>query len=132
MKELITQKILTIEEIQKTIDETENYKLLKVFKKEVNILKELIKKYKTEIESKKVIYMQTHEDKQKYYLEDGSVYVNGDKFKYLYNIKDGSVTYQFNNGQLERTFACGFKEIRYADGSIVIKMNDKTQEIIKD
>lgn len=132
MKELIKQKIRIIEEIQKISDETLNYKIFIALKNEINSLKELIEKYKMEIQSKKVVYIQTLDNKQKYYLEDGSSYVVGSKFKYLYNSKDGSVMYQFSNGQIEKTLANGFKEIRYPDGSILIKFNDKTQEIIKE
>ena len=47
------------------------------------------------------------------------------EYRYLYNFKSKTITYEFENGQIERTFVNGMKEIRKSDGSIVIKTNAK-------
>lgn len=132
MKETIQQKINLIEKLKKKIDESQNYQLFDILKKEIDELKFLMKAFKASLQSKRVIYLQKSENKKKYFLEDGSTFVIGSNCKYLYDTSDNSMTYEFSNGQIEKTFKSGIKEIRYPNGAIAIKYEDKTYEIVKE
>jgi len=81
---------------------------------------------------KRVKTKEETESKVKYVLSDGSVYVihKTKRYKYLYDAGTGVMTYEFSNGQIERTFPAGIKEIRGTDGKIVIKNAEKEYDVV--
>lgn len=87
--------------------------------------------YQMLLDSKKVINTERKRDKTRYFLKDGSTYVVGRNYKYLYDAKTRIITYEFANGQVERTFPTGVKEIRHSDGSIVVRCGEKDYDLIQ-
>lgn len=103
-----------------------------MIKGEIESLKSQIQAYNTTLKSKEVVGKEEKPSKTRYYLKDGSVYViKGKEYKYLYDANTKIVTYEFANGQIERTFENGIKEIRRKDGTIVIKSGLKEFEFIE-
>lgn len=80
-----------------------------------------------------MVHEEHNKGKTRYYLHDGSTYVvsKNNKYKYLYDAKSRIITYEFDNGQIERTFPNGLKEIRYKDGSITIKNGSREYDYIR-
>ena len=108
--------------------ETENDGL-SVVEGEVAKLAGLVAQYRDAQGDKKVVRRDFSGGKSRYFLKDGSVYVtHGSKYRYLYDARSKVITYEFANGQIERTFPCGLKEIRCTDGSIVIKTDANDYE----
>ncbi|RVD91902.1 hypothetical protein TUBRATIS_16220 [Tubulinosema ratisbonensis] len=121
-----------IEQLLSRIDRNESG-LKDLLKEEIENLKVLHIEYKKCLEEKKVIYEDRQPCKTRYFLKDGSTYVVDLKgnYKYLYDNKNRSITYHFNNGQIEKTFSNGIKEIRYPDGSVCIKFGEKDYDLYK-
>ncbi|EJW05389.1 hypothetical protein EDEG_00053 [Edhazardia aedis USNM 41457] len=129
MEEKLKDRINFIESI---FSKMENKKsLIDVLKEEIRKLKALNLEYKAILNNKKVVHFDKKKGKTRYYLSDGSTYVINKHYKYLYDSNTKIITYEFENGQIERTFPCGLKEIRYNDGNIVIKNGDKDYEYIQ-
>lgn len=105
--------------------------LIKILKEEIEKLKSLNNEYQLFLESKKVVHKDGKGSKTRYYLKDGSTYVVGKNYRYLYDAKTKTITYEFLNGQIERTFQNGIKEIRHNDGSITIRNGEKDYETIE-
>lgn len=122
----IHEKMKHIENILSKVENGELVSVVSVLQEEIKTLRNLTEEYKTIIEGKKVMKQEESGTKTRYYLKDGSVYVvKGKEYRYLYDTKTKIVTYQFENGQIERTFENGLKEIRQPDGSITIKSGVK-------
>jgi hypothetical protein len=82
-----------------------------------------------------VVRKEDGRNKTRYYLRDGSIYVirkGRGSYRYLYDSQTRTVTYEFKNGQVERTFDGGIKEIRRKTGEIVIKcgINDYEYAVV--
>lgn len=105
--------------------------MTEVLKEEISKLKKLNEQYKVFLSSKNVIHRDKKRDKTRYYLKDGSTYVIGKNYRYLYDVRTKIITYEFGNGQVERTFSNGLKEIRHSDGTITIKNGEKDYEFIE-
>lgn len=97
---------------------------------ELTRLRQLNDEYQIMINTKKVVHTTSSGTKTRYYLKDGSSYVIGKNYRYLYDANSKSVTYEFDNGQIERTFSNGLKEIRRPDGSIIIRDGPKEYEYL--
>lgn len=130
MNILAKDKIAFIESLLTKMDQ-KKASVIDILKDEINKLKKLNNEYETFLQSKKVIHTDKNRNKTRYYLQDGSTYVVSKKCRYLYDAKSRVITYEFENGQVERTFPCGLKEIRHNDGSITIKTGSKDYECIK-
>ena len=108
------------------LENRENVSPIAILEEEIKLLKELNAKHSEDLQNKKVVKKEEGLTKTRYYLKDGSVYVvKGKDFRYLYDSKSKIITYEFESGQIERTFSGGLKEIRRKDGSIVIKNGQK-------
>lgn len=124
-------KINYIEELLSKLENHEAPSILEIIKNELNSLRKLADEHKIKSEEKKVIGREDKEGRTRYFLKDGSVYVvKGRKYRYLYDAKSKIVTYEFENGQIERTFENGVKEIRRKDGSIVVKTGSKDYDFL--
>ncbi|KCZ79378.1 hypothetical protein H312_03232 [Anncaliia algerae PRA339] len=121
-----------IEQLLSKIEKNDT-NIKEILRDEIERLKILHIEYKQNLESKKVIHEEKQPLKTRYFLKDGSTYVVDSKgnYKYLYDNKNRSITYHFTNGQIEKTFENGIKEIRYPDGSICIKFGDKDYDFYK-
>lgn len=104
--------------------------LVELLKREIEKLKELNNEYKQSLDSKKVIHKEVTKNKVRYYLQDGSTYVIRDKYRYLYDSKTKVITYEFNNGQIEKSYPSGIKEIRFSDGSIIVKSDNREYDVL--
>lgn len=104
--------------------------IIDLLKEEIEKLKNLNTEYKLFLESKKVVHTDKNKGKTRYYSKDGSTYVIGKNYRYLYDVRSKIVTYEFSNGQVERTFPGGLKEIRHCDGSVSIRNGDRDYEFI--
>lgn len=115
------------------MDNNKNTSLVDVLKDEIVKLRSLNVEYKEMIERKKVVHTDHMRHKTRYYLKDGSTYVVDARksFRYLYDSKSKTITYEFPNGQVEKTFEGGIKEIRHPDGSITIRHGDKDYDFYK-
>ncbi|KAM0677118.1 hypothetical protein BDAP_002279 [Binucleata daphniae] len=102
-----------------------------ILKEEIKKLKKLNLEYENLLDSKKVMHTDKNKYKTRYFLRDGSTYVVSKNCRYLYDAKSKIITYEFDNGQIERTFPCGLKEIRHTDGSITIRNGGKDYDCIK-
>lgn len=122
-------KINYIEELLSKLENHEAPSIVEIIKKELVCLRKMAEEHRKQSEEKKVIGREDKEGRTRYFLKDGSVYViKGRKYRYLYDAKSKIVTYEFENGQIERTFESGIKEIRRKDGSIVVKTGEKDYE----
>ncbi|EOB15488.1 hypothetical protein NBO_3g0039 [Nosema bombycis CQ1] len=131
MRQLLKFKLDYINTLMDKIESKKKTSLVDILREEIEKLKKLNSEYKDALDSKKVIHKEVHPNKVRYYLKDGSTYViRNNKYKYLYDNKTKIMTYEFSNGQIERTMPYGIKEIRYPDGSIVIKSDEKEYEVI--
>ncbi|WUR04199.1 uncharacterized protein VNE69_07265 [Vairimorpha necatrix] len=130
MLKTIKEKINSINRLMEKIESNKKPSIIELLKKEIEKLKELNNEYKDILDSKKVIHKEITNKKVRYYLQDGSTYVIRDKYRYLYDSKTKVITYEFDNGQIERSYPSGIKEIRFVDGSIIIKKDNKEYDVI--
>lgn len=122
----ILEKITYIDNLLGKLENKDIVTINSILQEEIDRLRTQIAEYKLSIENKEVIEKEECPSKIRYYLKDGSVYVVKNKeYKYLYDAATKVVTYEFENGQIERTFESGLKEIRRSDGSIIIKSSPK-------
>lgn len=132
MQENIKEKIECIDTLMKRIEEKRNVSVVDILKEEILKLRKLNEEYKGFLESKRVVHKDQFHHKTRYYLKDGSTYVVKDnQYRYLYDARTKIITYEFSNGQIEKTFPLGLKEIRHPDGTITIKNGSKDHEYIK-
>lgn len=125
-QEIIEEKIKTIESLI-NLTKTPSLQLLSLIKNEIETLKNLQKNMPKS--KKKVAHTERKLTKTRYHLEDGSTFVtsNDGSYKYFFDATSKSITYEFGNGQIERTFPNGVKEIRYSDGSVYVKIGADTE-----
>lgn len=133
MERQIKQKINLLDALIRKMENKQKISLIQILRNEVAKLKELNQEYKRMINEKKVVHEEQNKGRTRYYLNDGSTYVvSADKkYRYLYDAKSRIITYEFENGQVERTFPNGLKEIRYSDGSIAVRNGNKEYDYIK-
>lgn len=115
------------------MDDPKRQSLIDILKNEILKLKKLNNEYKQLLTDKKIINKEKSKNIVRYHLNDGSTYVinHTKKYKYLFDNKTKIITYEFENGQIERTFPNGIKEIRYADGSIGIRHGNNDYDYIR-
>jgi hypothetical protein len=122
----VVLKMKYIEELLTRLENREPPSIIALLKNEMEQLRLQVNVIKSQGEDKKVVGKEETLNKTRYYLKDGSVYVvKGREYKYLYDSKTKVVTYEFDNGQIERTFQNGIKEIRKKDGTVIIKTGPK-------
>lgn len=133
MRDQIKQKIFLINALIQKMENKNKISLITILKNEISKLKELNNEYKAIINEKKIVHEEKTKGKIRYHLSDGSTYVisNDKKFRYLFDIKTRIITYEFENGQIERTFPNGIKEIRYPDGSVGVRHGNKEYDYLK-
>lgn len=132
MQENIKEKIQCIDALMERIGNNKEVSVIDVLKEEIYKLRKLNEEYKGILEAKKVVHKDQLQNKTRYYLKDGSTYVvRNNQYRYLYDAKIKVITYEFCNGQIEKTFPLGLKEIRYPDGTITIKNGPKDHDYIK-
>lgn len=132
MQESIKEKIDSIDALMRRVDGNTNISVVDILKEEIVKLRRLNEEYRKILEDKKVVHKDQAQGKTRYYLRDGSTYVvKGNQYRYLYDAKTKVITYEFSNGQVEKTFPLGLKEIRHPDGSITIKSGSRDHEYIK-
>ncbi|KAI5179656.1 hypothetical protein NEOKW01_0119 [Nematocida sp. AWRm80] len=133
MESTLRNKLNSIDNLIALINNKDT-NLLELLRKEINTLKRMNKEYQERLQNKKIKSKEQLQNKIKYTLNDGSIYINNTakKYKYLYDSKTNIITYEFSNGQIERTFPIGIKEIRTPDGKIVIKTEENEYEILKE
>ncbi|KAL6122783.1 hypothetical protein NUSPORA_00040 [Nucleospora cyclopteri] len=124
-KSLIKAKIELLDELITKMENKENLDITDVLKREIMELKAMNEGYVTGKNAKLVINSERGKNKTRFFLKDGSTYVVTNKgindYKYLFDATTKTITYEFGNGQIERTFKNGLKEIRMPDGRIYIK-----------
>lgn len=124
-------KMKYVEELLSKLENHEAPSVTALLKEELAQLRQHVADLKLQSEEKKVVGKEESTGRVRYYLKDGSVYVvKGREYRYLYDAKSKVVTYEFENGQIERTFENGLKEIRKKDGSLVIKTGPKEFDYI--
>lgn len=127
----ILVKMKYIEELLTKVENHEAPSILTIIKNELIELKKAAEEQKKRCEEKKVIGKEEKMGRTRYFLKDGSAYVvKGRNYRYLYDSKSKVVTYEFENGQIERTFENGIKEIRRSDGTVIIKTGQKEYEFM--
>lgn len=130
--ENIRIKMNYIDSLLSRLENNENVSVITILQDELDCLKKQISEQNQDLLDKTVVGKEEKSLKSRYYLKDGSVYViKPNEYKYLYDSKSKIVTYVFENGQIERTFDNGIKEIRRKDGTIVIKTSPKEFDYIK-
>jgi len=132
MEEVLKESVERIDRIIMKIKQNKETSLLDLLKEEIDKLKKLNEEYESVLSRKSIKSKEETNSKIKYRLNDGSIYVVDKlkQFKYLYDSGTGIVTYEFSNGQIERTFPAGIKEIRDANGKIIIKTSEKEYDVI--
>lgn len=129
--EAIQCKIKYVDELLTKLENKEAPSVLVMLQKEIEQLRALNDQFQHMKDSKKVVRKEEKNSKMRYYLKDGSVYVvKGSEYRYLYDAQSKMVTYEFENGQIERTFESGLKEIRQQDGSIIVKNGTKDYDYV--
>ncbi|KAM0672927.1 hypothetical protein CWI42_050120 [Ordospora colligata] len=132
MQENIKEKIDSIDALMRRMNGDERVSVVDVLKEEIHKLRRLNEEYKRILDAKRVVHKDQLQNKIRYYLKDGSTYVvKSNQYRYLYDAKTKVVTYEFANGQIEKTFPSGLKEIRHPDGSITIRNGPNDHEYIK-
>lgn len=116
-----------IEALIQKMDKNKNTTLVDILREEIIKLRTLNTEYREMIETKKVVHTDKMRHKTRYYLKDGSTYVVDKRknIRYLYDAKSKTITYEFPNGQVEKTFEGGIKEVRHPDGSITVRHGEK-------
>lgn len=128
----IKEKLNYIDNLLSKLENNDRPTVYAILRNEIESLKRQVSDYKSNIKGKEVVGKEDTASKTRYYLKDGSVYVvKHREYKYLYDAGSKVVTYEFENGQIERTFENGLKEIRRKDGSIVIKSGPKEFDYIE-
>ncbi|ORD94516.1 hypothetical protein ECANGB1_589 [Enterospora canceri] len=126
LHEHIGSKIEALDAILRKMDASGGMDAADIIQTEIDELKKMCTAYEEERESKTVVKKEEDVFKTRCYLKDGSVYVATRKpaknYKYLFDRDTKAITYEFENGQVERTFVGGFKEIRLPDGRIYLKL----------
>lgn len=132
MEAVLKEKLSTIDRIIERMREKKEGTLTEVLREEIERLKRLNKEYEEILNRKRVKSKEENNGKIRYTLSDGSIYVvHKDKqYKYLYDANTSIVTYEFGNGQIERTFPFGIKEIRTPTGKIIVKTSDKEYDLL--
>lgn len=129
--EAIQTKMKYIEDLLTKIENNEQVSITTILEAEIKNLRELNQEYQKSRDDKKVVRKEESGSKTRYYLRDGSVYVTkGKEYRYLYDMKTKVVTYEFEGGQIERTFPNGIKEIRQSNGSLIIKNGSKEYDYL--
>lgn len=132
MLERIKEKTECIDTLMKRMEENRGMSAVDVLREEILKLRRLNEEYRRILDGKRVVHKDQVQSKTRYYLKDGSTYVvKGSQYRYLYDAKTKVITYEFANGQIEKTFPSGLKEIRHPDGSITIKNGARDHEYIK-
>ncbi|KAI5192173.1 hypothetical protein NECID01_1828 [Nematocida sp. AWRm77] len=133
MEEVLKEKMERIDSLVMRIKENKEATLVDILKEEIEKLKKLNQEYESVLQKKSVRSKEESPGKTKYTLSDGSIYVvhKAKQYKYLYDAATSVITYEFSNGQVERTFPAGIKEIRGPSGEIIIKLSDKEYEVVK-
>ena len=127
----IRGKIEQIDALLTKLEAGESFSPVAVLQDEVARLRAKTLTYSAHKTDKLVVKEEPGRTKTRYHLKDGSVYVvKRGEYRYLYDAKTKVVTYEFENGQIERTFGNGIKEIRRGDGSIYIKTGANEYEHI--
>ncbi|KAG0441578.1 Centromere protein J [Dictyocoela muelleri] len=130
MQTQIKNKIKTIDALIKQMEHKKG-SLIEILRNEIKNLRDLNNEYKKMLEDKKIIHEEKHKNKVRYHLNDGSTYVVSKKgYRYLYDSTTKVIIYEFSNGQIEKSYPMGIKEIRYPDGSICIKCGEKDYDFI--
>lgn len=134
MEVLLKERIRLIDGLIERMRREKEVSIVEILKEEIDKLKRLNEDYESALQRKSVCRKEEAEGKTKYLLSDGSIYVanRAKGYKYLYDSLTSVVTYEFTNGQIERTFPGGIKEIRSPNGKIVIKTPDKEYDIVRD
>ncbi|KAI5171029.1 hypothetical protein NEFER03_0431 [Nematocida sp. LUAm3] len=129
---ILLERIKAIDELVERMKKGKEVPLVEILREEIEKLKRLNEQYEDSLRRKSIKTKEEEESKIKYTLSDGSVYVvhKLKKYKYLYDAGNSCITYEFPNGQIERTFPGGIKEIRAADGRIIIKHADKDYDVL--
>ncbi|KAI5160118.1 hypothetical protein NEAUS03_0886 [Nematocida ausubeli] len=133
MDGILKERLSVIDRLIQKIRDEKEVRVTDILKEEIDRLKRLNAEYEEVLSKKKVKSKEEIKgNKIKYTLSDGSIYVINKKknYKYLYDINTSIITYEFGNGQIERTFPFGIKEIRMPDGKIVIKSSEKEYDLL--
>lgn len=129
--ELVRAKLDYIDELLTKLESKEAPSIMAVLRHEMEALRALGAECVKARESKTVVRREEKPTMTRYYLKDGSVYaVRAKDYRYLYDAQTKTVVYEFANGQIERTFENGIKEIRKKDGRIIIKNGAKDYDYI--
>lgn len=129
--EAIQYKMKHVDELLTKLESREAPSIVALLQREIEELRALSAQFQQLRDGKKVVRKEERNSKMRYYLKDGSVYVvKSNEYRYLYDARTKVVTYEFENGQVERTFESGLKEIRQQDGSIVVKNGAKDYEYL--
>ena len=134
LKKVIESKLELIEYLIEQMSKNEVIDALEILKREMDELRKLNEIYIKDQDNKQVVKSEQSLHKTRFYLKDGSTYVVTKRptknYKYLFDSKTKVITYEFENGQIERTFECGLKEIRTSDGKVFIKTDNSEYEKI--
>jgi hypothetical protein len=133
MEGVLREKVEFIDSIVARMKRGESVSIVGVLKEETRKLQRLNREYEGALKKKSVVNKEDVGDKSRYRLGDGSLYVVNRKkgYRCLYDEATKTVTYEFSNGQVERTFPGGIKEIRCADGRVVVKSGEGDYEVLK-
>ncbi|EPR77940.1 T-complex protein 10 [Spraguea lophii 42_110] len=133
MERNINEKIDLINSLFMQMENKPGVSLIDILKEEITKLKKLNKEYKELIDGKSIVHTEKRTSKTRYHLADGSTYVvdRNNKYRYLYDVKTKIITYEFPNGQVEKSYPVGIKEIRYPDGTIGVRTGNKEYEYLK-
>lgn len=128
---LIQDRFKFLETLLERLENRESTSVTAILEAEISRLRQLTAEYKHRSEAKKVISKEDKVGKERYFLKDGSVYVvKQNEYKYLYDSNTKMMTYEFGNGQIERTFPNGLKEIRRTDGTVIIKTGPRDYDYV--
>lgn len=132
MEIVLREKVEFVDRIIKGMNTSKEGSLIDILKAEIKKLQKLNQEYESVLKRKTVARKEESPGKTKYSLQDGSVYVVNRKrrYKYLYDAATGIITYEFETGQVERTFPGGIKEIRFPDGRVVVKTGEKDYDVL--
>lgn len=133
MEGILKERMNTVEGLIERMKKREEVSITELLKEEIEKLKRLNEEYEAVLTRKSVCQKEEKQGKIKYTLSDGSIYVVNKRkgYKYLYDSCTSIITYEFENGQVERTFPGGIKEIRASDGRILIKTSEREYDVVK-
>lgn len=132
MEALLRDKMQFIDSVIARMKREEPLSVVGLLKEEIRKLQRLNREYENSLRRKSVLQREETEGKTRYRLGDGSLYVVNRRrgYKCLYDKATGVVTYEFGNGQVERTFPGGIKEIRCPDGRVAVKTGEGDYDIL--